>query len=233
MRLLSLFFGLLMFMMGSGAENETLSTQSLSRRTVDSSDTAQGIDISFYQKDIHWWKIKNVHFVFIKATEGTSISDSKFKENWDSAKQRSILRGAYHFYRPYVSARDQFKHFRSRVKLEPGDLPPVLDVEVNYKYPIHVRREALTWLKMAEHHYGIKPIIYCTYWYYKKYFSTPEFDHYPLWIANYVAEDLNTVTSDWHFWQHTSTGKVDGIKGHVDRNIFNGTYDSLLSLCKK
>lgn len=233
MRLLVLLFGLFTMMMGFEAETETLTTQSLSRRTVDSSDTAQGIDVSFYQKDIHWWKLKKVHFTFIKATEGTSISDSKFKENWDSSKHYGILRGAYHFYRPYVTARDQFRHFKSRVKMEAGDLPPVLDVEVNHKYPSHVRKEALIWLKLAEAHYGVKPIIYCTYAYYKKYFGSPVFADYPLWIANYVADDINTITSDWHFWQHTSTGRVDGIRGHVDRNIFNGPYDSLLSLCKK
>ena len=234
MRILSLIVGLLMMMTGFDLEKkESAESKNLSKKTVFTSDTAQGIDISFYQKDISWWKVKNVHFVFIKATEGTSISDSKFKENWDSSKQNGILRGAYHFYRPYVSAKDQFRHFKSRVKLELGDLPPVLDIEVHHKYPSHIRREALSWLKLAESHYGVKPIIYCTYWFYKKYFDFPEFEKYPLWIANYVAEDLNTVTSDWHFWQHTSTGKIDGIRGDVDQNIFNGTYDSLLSLCKR
>ena len=233
MRLLGLFFGFLMLMMGSETEEETLPAQSLSNKKVDSSATAKGIDISFYQKDIHWWEVKDIHFTFIKATEGTSIADSRFKENWDSAKHYGILRGAYHFYRPYVSAKDQFEHFKSRVSVEAGDLPPVLDVEVHYKYPQHIRREVLSWLRMAESHYGVTPILYCTHWFYKKYFNTPEFDQYPLWIANYVAEDLNTVTSDWHFWQHTSTGKVDGINGNVDRNMFNGNYGSLLSLCKR
>lgn len=233
MRLLSLFFGLLLLSVGPEPESETPTTQSLSKKTVSNSDTAQGIDVSFYQKDIQWWKIKDVHFVFIKSTEGTSISDPRFKENWDSAKSRGILRGAYHFYRPYVTAKDQFKHFKSRVNLESGDLPPVLDVEVNHKSVLHVRREVLSWLKMAESHYGVTPIIYCTHWFYKKYFDGPQFERYPRWIANYVAEDLNTVTPDWHFWQHTSEGRVEGIRGDVDKNIFNGPYDSLLSLCKR
>lgn len=231
MRLLGLLFGLFMIMTGNEAETETLSTQSLSKRP-ENPDTAQGIDVSFYQKDIQWWKLEDVHFAFIKATEGTSISDPRFKENWDSSKHHGILRGAYHFYRPYVRAKDQFQHFRSRVKIEAGDLPPVLDVEVNCNV-YHMRKEVLTWLRLAEEQYGVTPIIYCTYWYYKRYFDLPEFKKYPLWIANYVAEDLNEVTSNWHFWQHTSTGRIEGIPGHVDRNLFNGPYDSLLSLCKR
>lgn len=232
MRLLGIFFGFLMMMTGYEAETETLPTQSLSSKKVDSSDTAQGIDVSFYQKDIQWWKLEDIHFAFIKATEGTSISDSKFKENWDSSKQNGILRGAYHFYRPQVGAKDQFEHFKSRVQIETGDLPPVLDVEVGCKIGL-MRREVLSWLCLAEEHYGVTPIIYCTYWFQQKYFNTPEFKKYPLWIANYVAKDINEVTSDWHFWQHTSTGKVEGIRGPVDRNLFNGTYSSLLSLCKR
>jgi hypothetical protein len=52
-------------MLGSETEKETLSTQSLSKKTIDSTVTAQGIDISFYQKDINWWEIKDVHFTFI------------------------------------------------------------------------------------------------------------------------------------------------------------------------
>lgn len=231
MRLLGLFFGFLMMMTGYEAEKETLSAQSLSKK-IQNPDTAQGIDVSFYQKDIQWWKLKGIHFTFIKATEGTSISDPRFKENWDSAKHHGILRGAYHFYRPYVKAKDQFQHFQSRVQVEIGDLPPVLDVEVNYNVH-HVRKEVLSWLKMAEERYGVTPIIYCSYWFHKKYFNLPEFKKYPLWIANYVEEDLNQITSNWHFWQHTSTGKIEGILGHVDRNLFNGPYDSLLSLCKR
>lgn len=231
MRLLGFFFGLFMMLTGNEAETEALSAQPLSKK-IQNPDTARGIDVSFYQKDIQWWKLKGIHFAFIKATEGTSISDPRFKENWDSAKHHGILRGAYHFYRPYVKAKDQFQHFRSRVQVEIGDLPPVLDVEVNYNV-YHVRKEVLSWLKMAEERYGVTPIIYCTHWYYKKYFDLPEFNKYPLWIANYVLEDLNEVTSNWHFWQHTSTGRIDGIPGHVDRNIFNGPYDSLLSLCKR
>lgn len=228
------FFLVFLLVPGGNKEEKDSSPARLPLKTeVDSLDVVQGIDVSFYQKDIRWGRIKNVHFVFIKATEGTSISDPMFERNWDSSKEYGILRGAYHFYRPYTSAEDQFNHFRSRVKLVRGDLPPVLDVEVNHKYPSHIRREALVWLKLAEDHYGVKPIIYCSYFYYKKHLNFPEFDSYPLWIANYIVEDINTIFSDWHFWQYTSTGRMDGIQGNVDRNVFYGPYDSLLVLCKR
>lgn len=233
MRLLGLFSGLLLLFGGFRAEKETLSPQFLSGVILDSLDTIQGIDVSHHQKDIQWWRISKVNFVFIKATEGISRSDERFKENWDSSKSHGILRGAYHFYRPSVSAKDQFKHFSSRVILEKGDLPPVLDAEVGHRYPERLRREYLSWLILAEKHYGVVPIIYCTHSFYQKYFNSPEFDKYPLWIANYSVDNLTKITSRWHFWQHTAEGEVEGVQGPVDLNVFRGNYDSLLSLSKK
>lgn len=34
----------------------------------------------------------------------------------------------------------------------------------------------------------------------------------------------------WNFWQHTDCGKVTGIKGNVDCNIFNGSFEDLMNL---
>jgi hypothetical protein len=68
---------------------------------------------------------------------------------------------------------------------------------------------------------------------YKHYFSGKEFEKYPFWIAHYATSDLNEKTTTWHFWQHSEAGKVNGIRGGVDFNVFNGNYDQLLDLCKK
>ena len=67
----------------------------------------------------------------------------------------------------------------------------------------------------------------------KNYFSGKEFEKYPFWIAHYQTLDLNEKTTTWNFWQHNEKGKVNGIRGGVDFNVFKGNYDDLLGLCKK
>ena len=81
----------------------------------------------------------------------------------------------------------------------------------------------------VEKHYGATPILYTSYRFRKDYLNTPEFDRYPFWIAHYYVDKLS-YTGEWKFWQHSDRGHVDGIKGEVDVNVFNGTYEDLLGL---
>jgi lysozyme len=193
------------------------------------SDTILGIDISYHQKNIKWSSIDGIDFVFIKATEGVSIRDVKFNQNWDSAKKRGLIRGAYHFYRPYVGAKEQFINFKKMVNLSSGDLPPVLDAEIESRNSKKLKSDLKIWLNLAEKHYGVTPIIYCSSSFYRKYFKEPYFDRYTFWIANYVTDDLNKIHKNWHFLQHTGFGKVGGISTHVDKNIFKGDFEDLIS----
>ena len=64
------------------------------------------------------------------------------------------------------------------------------------------------------------------------YLNTPVFDEYPYWIAHYYVEKL-AYKGEWSFWQHTDCGKVRGIKGNVDCNIFNGSMEELMELTIK
>ena len=95
-----------------------------------------GIDISHYQGNINWKMLEQtrqgqfpVQFIFMKATEGGDYSDKRFVANFDSAKAHGFIRGAYHFYNPKTDVNKQADFFINSVKLEPGDLPPVLDIE--------------------------------------------------------------------------------------------------------
>src|SRR5258706_5555779 len=96
-------------------------------------DTVKGLDVSHYQGAIDFAKLKaaGYKFAFMKATEGTGYTDEKFKTNWANAKSTGVLRGAYHFFRPSYDGVAQAKHFVSVMgALHDGDLPPVLDLEV-------------------------------------------------------------------------------------------------------
>lgn len=187
-----------------------------------------GIDVSRYQLNISWDMVKNMEdkdvklgFAFIKATEGISLSDPKFYANWKNAKKNGIIRGAYHYFKPSVSGKDQANFFFKNVTLQEGDLPPVLDVEevgnVNTKLFIQRIKE---WLDAAELKFGVKPIIYTNPHLYNKYF-TGIFDDYPLWVAHYKT-DVPGVSREWAFWQHSEIGRVNGINSRVDFNVFSG-----------
>ncbi|MBW7844152.1 MAG: glycoside hydrolase family 25 protein [Bacteroidia bacterium] len=201
-----------------------------------------GIDVSRHQKEIDWEAVSkmkhkdvSVQFAFIKASEGRTVVDDYFKKNWKECKQAGIMRGAYHFYRPHLTADEQVKLFISMVpKLEKGDLAPVLDIEMYGS--IHrgtLKKNLKRWLVLVEKHYGVTPIIYTNYGFYKHMLTGNEFKKYPLWIAHYKTPDLNEKLTTWDFWQHSDRGRVSGIRGSVDFNVFKGDFDDLKDLCKK
>ncbi len=197
----------------------------------------QGIDISHHQGDIDWDLLRNakigdnpVYFIIIKATEGKSLLDENFNDNFYQARENGFIRGAYHFFSPDVPAAEQARHFLKQVHLEEGDLPPVLDIENVGDLTVgQVKEEAQTWLRMVEEQCGVKPIIYTYYKFKLKYLSDEEFDDYPYWIAHYYVRDL-AYKGKWKFWQHTDRGRLPGIKGYVDFNIYNGSMYDLKKL---
>lgn len=201
----------------------------------------RGIDISHYQGEIDWERLRHamikdcpVRFVFIKSTEGASILDDTFNDNFYQAREYGFLRGAYHFWSTKSTAREQAYYFLKQVHLEEGDLPPVLDVESkpDDMSTEDFQREVLTWLHIVEDKYHVKPIIYTYYRFKEQYLSDARFDDYPYWIAHYYVEKME-YKGKWKFWQHTDAGKLDGIKGDVDFNLYNGSYYDLLQLTIK
>lgn len=194
----------------------------------------RGIDISHYQNNIKWEKLRNaslnndpVRFIIIKATEGKDLYDDDFNDNFFQAQQNDFIRGAYHFFVPGVDAEAQAKFYLHQVHLVPGDLPPVLDIEkIGKLTKAQLQKDVKKWLDIVEKKYGVKPILYTSYKFKKDYLDSPVFNEYPYWIAHYYINKLE-YKGDWVMWQHTDCGKVDGIKGFVDCNIFNGTVKDL------
>lgn len=198
-----------------------------------------GIDISHYQGKIDWEQLKNamikgcpVRFVIIKSTEGSSRLDENFRENFNQARDFGFIRGVYHFWSNKSTAREQAYYFLDQVHLTDGDLPPVLDIEHKPadKSVEDFQRDVLTWLHIVEDKYHVKPIIYTYYKFKEQYLSAPVFEDYPYWIAHYYVDKVQ-YKGKWKFWQHTDVGKLPGIKGYVDFNIYNGSYYELKQLC--
>ena len=172
-----------------------------------------GIDVSRYQGTINWNRLRNamierspIRFIIIKSTEGDSHLDAKFRENFYNAKESGFIRGVYHFWSNNSPARRQAYFFLAMVHLQPGDLPPVLDVEHKPKNisTEEFQQNVLTWLHIVE-------------------------DKYPYWIAHYYVDQME-YKGKWKFWQHTDAGKLPGIAGYVDLDIYNGSFYDLQQL---
>ncbi|WPO82188.1 GH25 family lysozyme [Chryseobacterium sp. JJR-5R] len=217
----------------SNSENETLRIQKILSGNL---DKAYGFDISHYQntEDISWDSLSignktiPLEFVIMRATMGNRNADKHFSEFWQQAKKHELIRGAYHFYRADEDPVIQANNFLENVKLESGDLPPILDIE---KVPKRKTNQKLIedlkiWCRIIEETYGKKPVIY-TYYHYYKDFLKGEFDDYPLWLANYNDVPAPSPEDSWKFWQFTENGIVHGINTKVDLDVYNGSAWSL------
>lgn len=220
-------------------KNSEIEAARIDRIVGDYADKTFGFDISHYQnaKDIQWDSLSignktiPLKFVVLRATMGNKSQDRNFEEFWELAKKHQLIRGAYHFYRADEDPVKQANNFLENVKLEEGDLVPVLDIE---KIPVRNSKEKLIenlkiWLKIVEEKYGEKPIIYTYYHYYRDHLKG-EFDDYPLWLANYNDVPQPSPNDDWKMWQFTEKGIVYGINTKVDLNVFNGNLWSLKRL---
>ena len=194
-----------------------------------------GIDISHHQGNIDWEELKQgrpgdpqISFAYIKATEGSSHNDRRFNSNWKAAKKHGLMRGAYHYFSTQTPGDKQARKFISKVRLEPGDLPPMVDVEEEPTNSAAFRKELRRFIDIIEEHYGVKPIVYT----YKKFHDRHIANHFSdchLWIARYNAARPG-VGNKWIIWQCSENGRLPGIKERVDINVFNGTLEELEKL---
>jgi lysozyme len=198
--------------------------------------TSPGVDVSHYNGTINWANVKaaGIVFAYAKATEGTTFTDPQFSANWPGMKAAGVVRGAYAFFHANLDPTTEADHYLSVVgTLQPGDLPPMLDVEVTDAQPAAVIAANVNiWVDHVQAATGLAPLIY----------TSPSFwtgsvgdsivsPAVPLWIANWqvTCPSLPAAWTDWAIWQYSSTGTVAGISGAVDLDEFNGTMSDLLA----
>jgi len=203
----------------------------------------QGVDVSHYQPTVDWDAVKaTASFVFIKATDSTNGVDPRFSSHWSGAKKAGIPRGAYHFFHPKRDVKAQVANFVKHVSPDPGELPVVVDVEEFKDEYLNSDCETLAGMvkeftQGVEKALGYKPIIYTNHETWKTSFcGHPHFLDHPLWLAQYTAHPTEPKMPEgwkqWHFWQYTESGKVQGIPGQVDESYFNGSVEELKALLK-
>jgi lysozyme len=198
-----------------------------------------GIDVSRWQGRIDWAAVRGAgtQFAFIKATEGGDHVDPRFMENWHGAARAGVPRGAYHFMYWCRPAHEQAAWFKRNVPADPDALPPVLDLEWNghsQTCPFKASRQAALeatrlMLREMEAHTGKRPIIYTDIPFHRDVLDG-ELHDYPHWVRSTAAEPHERYNNRrWTMWQYTTTGRVPGINGDVDRNAFYGSQDEWAS----
>jgi GH25 family lysozyme M1 (1,4-beta-N-acetylmuramidase) len=222
------------------------------QRVCGSGPTVFGIDVSYYQGDIDWNAVADdgVQFAIIRASDGTGFRDPKFAANWAGAKAAGIVRGVYQFFRSDDDPVDQANLMLEMMgELEPGDLPPTMDMESTDGVDNATRIARMhQWFDVVDAAVGAPALIYTGGYFWDDNVGTDEFNDHPLWHAGYTGGSCPTSVSNawstWTFWQYSSAPSngdgwrtVDGIaggasatNGSLDQNRFNGTFDELLAM---
>lgn len=227
--------------------DETL--QQAVHKTCGTNSNLRGVDVSKWQETIDWNKVKadpnyDIQFAIARVSDGLKYPDSQFDNNWQGIKDAGLVRGVYQFFRPSQDAVKQADYLLNKIgsKLEPNDLPPIIDVEEDEDLDAATVADGVRkWINRVESVLGVKPIIYTGGYFWDSHVKINDFADYPLWHAAY-PNTFNQSTScpsisdkwtKWTMWQYSSTAHIQGIRkgtGDVDISVINGGLDELLAL---
>lgn len=199
---------------------------------------ASGVDVSRWQhpdgQAIAWDQVKTdgQSFAVVKASEGTTWTNEHLVLDTTDAAANGLKVGTYHYARPAGDAREQARHYASHYnQVANHSLPPVLDLEVSEgKSPEQLAQWTRDFMDEIEIQTGRTPMMYTyRYFWIEQMGNTQEFANYPLWLAAYQSTAPEPV-GGWQkmdMWQRSDSGRVNGIAGDVDLNLFNGNQAQL------
>lgn len=240
------------FFMACGSNPQQTTTQDTTTATTDTAVASipphqpakltlpfvYGIDISKYQGDeIDFISRKQdtLSFVICKATEGLTILDPDFTNNWKTIDEKGFIRGAYHFYHCGDDPVKQASHFLSAVSsFEKDDFPPIVDFEETSIdagcAPAQVQKNLLAFLQQLEQKTGRKPVIYTDNNMGARYLSNIAFNTYPLFIADYSKANTPNLPGAWRgkqwaLWQKSESYVLSSTTDDFD--MFNGSPQEL------
>lgn len=204
----------------------------------------QGPDVSSWQHidgtKIDWHKVRSSghDFAMVKATEGLDYINPHFVQDCLVMRAAGVARGAYHYADVRLSPEAQGAYYAAVVLgiNGPGDLPPVLDLENSRGLPPN---QLIDWthryLNTVQALTGRQPIIYTYPNFWRTAMAdTHEFNHYPLWIADYndTLGPLPGGWKNWLFWQFTDNGRIPGIEAPTDINEYSGAGGDIRRLAR-
>ena len=186
-----------------------------------------GIDVSGWQGEIDFTKVKNadIKFVYIKSSEGKNTVDRYFRRNYEKAKENGLNIGFYH----YVRARNtedallEANHFANTIAGTIPDCKLAMDFENFGNLSLNeINTISKVFLERVQEITNKEMIIYSNTSSARNIFSAELANRYPLWVAQYyVSEPSNNGKwNSWEGFQYTDQGTVPGINGYVDRDKF-------------
>ncbi len=193
-------------------------------------NTMIGIDVSSWQNNIDFKKVKNagVEFVMIRIgyghnKQGKLVMDNKFKNNIKNAKKEGLKVGLY-FYsyaNTIEKAKEQVRWIVSNLKGEKLDLPIAFDWEDwksfnSYNMSLYDIKEVANAFIEECKKYDYEGILYSSKYYLEEIWGINSFD---TWLAHYTSKEKSSYTGNYMMWQLSSRGKVPGISGNVDLDI--------------
>ena len=195
-----------------------------------------GIDVSTFQGDIDWQKVKNdgVEFVFIRigrrgATTGYIYDDDLFEKNYLGAKAADIKVGVYFFSQAITTeeAKLEAKWIVTKLRDKEIDLPVVFDCEDVYLEDEESRILDLSKEEITNHAIaffqeleksGYQGMLYANLDWTHRYYDMELLKDYPFWFAQYDVTGP-TVDLPINIWQYSDKGTINGINHPVDLNI--------------
>lgn len=190
----------------------------------------KGIDISYYQGNVNFTKVKDsgVQFVILRAGLGKKASqvDKKFNTYYKNATAVGIPVGCYWYsYATTVEeAKLEAKACLEVIKGKKFEYPIWYDIEEASTFATgkrNVSNIAKAFCSVLEEA-GYFTGIYCSTFYAKTYFTEEVQQRYAFWIAQYASKC--TYANQYGIWQYSSTGKVNGIVGNVDMDYSYTDY---------
>ena len=194
----------------------------------------KGIDVSAYQREIDWKKVKNdgVKFAFIKVggrfgASGLIYTDGFGKTNLKNATKNGIKVGVY-FYTQAISKKEAIEEAQfclNAVKGYDVKLPIVIDTEYlgggrHDNIGATLRTQVVQAFCETIEANGYKPMVYANLSWLNNNLYMSKLQKYDVWVAHYNS--YCGYTGKYVCWQYTSTGRVNGIQGNVDMNIWYG-----------
>jgi len=196
----------------------------------------RGIDLYEGAGSVDWPAVaaSGVGFAIVKATEGPTVRDARFKANWPAMRAAGLIRGAYHFFYAGSSTPvEQAEAYLTTIgTLQERDLPPVLDVEEASLQGIDatiVIKEMSIWLDRVERRLRtpsgkpLRPMIYTNADTWMRLGNPEAFATYPLWIASPGEGEPDVPIpfgrNDWLIRQDAFDVAAPGVSGRVDTDV--------------
>ena len=192
-----------------------------------------GVDVSAYQGEIDWKKVKQsgIDFAIIRLgyrgyESGKLVEDKYARENLQGAKEAGLRVGAYFFSQALsIKETDQEIAYMLDILGETHlDMPIVLDWEIPAADARTAKMDARTLTDIQRHFCGqmrdkgYTPMVYFNWHQSENLYYLSELEDYPFWLALY--QDRMTYPWRVEMWQWTDSGKVPGISGPVDLNVY-------------